>query len=315
MEADVRRLGTAGGIAARAGRFSAPWSAPWFDAIRADLDLVLGDAEAGRFDTCRARLDEAARTRGIRNDNGQPIRFVDARTVGSSSYEGHIWASGQVPTRCDAAGAWHDLFNALVWLSFPRTKARLNRLQAEVIAHEGIRGTRGGLRDAATLFDENAIVLVTDDDRLAGALRGFDWQELFVAGRARFVDSARVAVFGHALLDKLRAPYKAVCGHAWIVRAEAAAVVIPGAGSLRAANPASGHRLLDRLLADALTPASLLPAAFSPVPALGIPGWWPENADPAFYRDAAVFRPGRRRRAASAAGGDPAAARTSTGDL
>jgi hypothetical protein len=24
---------------------------------------------------------------------------------------------------------------------------------------------------------------------------------------------------------------------------------------------------------------------------LGVPGWWPANQDPAFYRDAAVFRP------------------------
>ncbi len=310
MEADVRRLGAAGGTAAAPGR----WSAPWFDVIRADLEPVLAHAEAGRFDVCRARLDEAAAARGIRNENGRPIRFVDARSVAPSSYEAHIWTSGQVPTRCDAAGAWHDLFNALVWLSFPRTKARLNRLQAEVIAHEGVHGTRGGLRDAATLFDENAIVLVTDDDRLAGALRGFDWQDLFVAGRVRFGDGARVAVFGHALLDKLRAPYKAVCGHAWIVRAEAAAVVIPGAGALRTTEPAPARRLLDRMLAEALTPASLLPAAFCPVPVLGIPGWWPDNADPAFYRDAAVFRPGRRRRAASEAGGDPGA-RLSTGDL
>jgi hypothetical protein len=168
VEADVRRVGAAGHTAAQPGR----WSAPWLDAIRADLEQVLAHAEAGRFDVCRARLDEAAATRAIRNENGQPIRFVDARTIGPSSYEGHIWASGQVPTRCDTAGAWHDLFNALVWLSFPRTKARLNRLQAEVIAHEGIRGTRGGLRPSvevdAAAREDAAYQLLAEEAGPAG---------------------------------------------------------------------------------------------------------------------------------------------------
>ncbi|HMM24565.1 MAG TPA: DUF3025 domain-containing protein [Pseudoxanthomonas mexicana] len=32
-------------------------------------------------------------------------------------------------------------------------------------------------------------------------------------------------------------------------------------------------------------------AALTPLPVLGVPGWWDGNADPAFYADAAVFRP------------------------
>ena len=34
------------------------------------------------------------------------------------------------------------------------------------------------------------------------------------------------------------------------------------------------------------------PADLFPLPVLGIPGWWPANADAAFYQDARVFRPG-----------------------
>jgi len=33
---------------------------------------------------------------------------------------------------------------------------------------------------------------------------------------------------------------------------------------------------------------------FSPLPVLGVPGWWPANADHRFYDDPAVFRLGGR---------------------
>ena len=34
---------------------------------------------------------------------------------------------------------------------------------------------------------------------------------------------------------------------------------------------------------------------FSPLPVLGVPGWWPDNAKLGFYDDAEVFRPRRDR--------------------
>lgn len=255
----------------------AAWSAPWYEPYRALLALVGDDALAGRWPACVERLNALARERGLRNGNGRPLRFGPADAAGGRPYEAHIWCTGEVPTRTGEDGGWHDLFNALVWLRFPAIKARLNALQAQAIAAGALGAVRGPLRDAATLFDENAVLLLTDDPALAEALRRFDWHALFVQGRAGFERHARVLAFGHALLDKLRAPYKAVCGHAWIVQA----------ADPRQADP-------DRLVPAALDAASLRSAAFSPLPVLGVPGWWPANAEPAFYDDAAVFRAGRR---------------------
>ena len=34
-------------------------------------------------------------------------------------------------------------------------------------------------------------------------------------------------------------------------------------------------------------------ASLTPLPVLGVPGWWPDNADPGFYADTSVFRPKR----------------------
>ena len=190
MEARAGELAVARDAVAGPARDGVPvdWTAPWYDLVRPDLDLVRDDAQAGRFGVCRRRLDDLAVARGLRNENGHAVRFADAAGIDAHAYEAHIWSTGRVPTRCTGEGAWHDLFNALVWLALPRTKARLNRLQAGVIARDGVRGVRGGLRDAATLFDENAVLLVTHDDALVDALRGFDWPALFVAGRERFTE-------------------------------------------------------------------------------------------------------------------------------
>lgn len=251
------------------------WSSPWFAPYRPLLDALADDLAAGRWSRCVERLNDLARDAGLLNDNGRPVRFVTADAAGGAAYEAHIWATGGVPTRTGEPGAWHDLFNALVWLTFPRTKARLNRLQAEVIAVDGVGTGRGALRDAATLFDENAALLLTRDRGLVESLRRFDWNALFVAGRARFAREARVVVFGHALLDKLRAPYKAACAHAWVVEA--------GEGDD-----------VDALTAASLQAPTLDSVAFAPLPVLGVPGWWAASDDPRFYDDPRVFRAGRR---------------------
>ena len=252
---------------------SSAWSAPWFLPYRHLLDAVGDDALAGRWPACVERLNLLAQAQGLRNGNGRPVRFAAPDAAGERAYEAHIWASGEVPTRIDPVGGWHDFFNALVWLVFPRVKARLNALQAARIAVDGVGARRGALRDAATLFDENGVLVFTDDAALADDLRAFRWRALFVEGRGRFREKARVVVFGHALLDKLRTPYKAVCGHAWVM-------------------PWSDGG--DALVADALDADALRSDAFSPLPVLGVPGWWPGNELAAFYDDPAVFRAGRR---------------------
>lgn len=261
------------------------WQEPWFDAVRPMLAAIGEDASAGRWASCVGRLDEMARDRGLRNERGMALGFVDAATLPDEAYERHIWRTGLVPTRTSGEGAWHDLFNALAWLAYPRTKARLNGLQALAIERDGVSARRGGLRDAATLFDENAVILVTANRGLVEALRAFDWAALFVERREEFAREARVHAFGHALVDKLRRPYKAVCAHAWVV------------------DPAGAEGAdVDTLTAATLTQDTLRAAAFAPLPVLGIPGWWPANRDPVFYADAQVFRPGRSRRTARGSG-------------
>ncbi len=187
------------------------------------------------------------------------------------AYEAHIFQTGTVPTRDNL----HDFFNGLVWLAFPETKRRLNELQAAEIARRGIASTRGPLRDALTFVRRERCRARCARTRLWKALAARDWHSLFVTQRALWAE-ARLLVFGHALLEKLTTPRKALTAHVLLP--------LPGADGQSA--------LDDRALARSLEPDYLVRKPFVPLPVLGVPGWWPENESPDFYDDAKVFRPG-----------------------
>jgi len=187
-----------------------------------------------------------------------PLCFVpQAALPPGEAYEAFIHRRACVPTRNNL----HDFFNGLVWLAQPVLKRRLNALQAGEIARHGVGSRRGAARDALTLFDENGALLEAPPP-LWQALRQRDWPALFITHRALWAD-ARLVVVGHALLEKLAtAPRKALTAH--VLQADA---VLAMDAAAWAAKP------------------------FSPLPVLGVPGWWPANADPGFYDDPAVFRP------------------------
>lgn len=251
------------------------WSRPWFAPFATTGAALAAQVRQGR--PVHAALDALAIAQKLTNAAGLPLRFVPQRALPpGNAYEAHIHAHGEVPTRENL----HDFFNGLIWLHFPRAKATLNRLQAAAIAADGVQPTRGPLRDAATLFDENAVLFVSTEPRLEAALRGFRWRELFVDGRDAWHGRCTAVPFGHALLEKLVAPYKSITAHAWPM---AIVPVDP--------RPAT----LDAPLAGMLARAELRGrGSFAPLPVLGIPHWWPANVNAGFYDDTTVFRPGRR---------------------
>ena len=48
---------------------------------------------------------------------------------------------------------------------------------------------------------------------------------------------------------------------------------------------------MDGWLADQVDASAWSTKPFTPLPVLGVPGWWPANEAPGFYDDAQVFRP------------------------
>ena len=184
-----------------------------------------------------------------------------------------IHETGCVATRPDNL---HDWFNALVWLAFPRTKARLNAMHAAEIPREG--GRRGRLRDMLTLFDEGGALVVSDDAELIGLVREMRWRDLFWSHREEARRAMRFAVLGHAVLEQALEPWPGITCKAIFVS--------PG-------------RSTDEQAAEWLASCGpqATPKDLAPLPVFGYPGWLPASANAAFYDDERYFRPARQGKA------------------
>lgn len=187
-----------------------------------------------------------------------------------TAYEQFIFESHKIPTRENL----HDLFNGLCWYRFANTKSRLNRFHMDEIDRIGGVTPRGPVRDAITLLDENGLILICSD-ALAQAIQNKNWQEVFIERRAEWACS-QIQIIGHALLEKLVKPYKAITAHALIISDQ----IKP--------------EQLDHYLSERLTKEYLASKPFSPIPVMGIPNWHPEQNTPQFYEDTQVFRTARK---------------------
>lgn len=210
----ARDAGRAPGVPRAPARWpEIDWSRPWFAPYR-ELGAALYERVRAGLPVAEA-LDAGRAGAGVELRAGA-LRFVPQEALPPGvAYEAHIAATACVPTRDNL----HDFFNGLVWWTFPAWKRRLNELQAEQIAALGIGARRGPVRDALTLFDENGALLAAAPD-LVEDLRERRWQRLFVEQRGRWQAEARLVVFGHALLEKLVAPWKSVTAHVWWNRRE-----------------------------------------------------------------------------------------------
>jgi hypothetical protein len=260
------------------------WQRPWLVPFQAVGRKVLQAAN------WRDALNTEAARIGLRNHRQLPICFVPQSELAANvGYEHFISQTGCIPTRENL----HDFFNALVWMTFPKIKIQLNALQAREIEElnslpsadkQKVAANRGRVRDAATIFDENAALMMTSETGLLEALREHDWQEVFISRREAFGVHCELRLFGHALMEKLASPYKAITAHVWLVP------VIPAFFDL----PEEGRReWIDGAVANQLV-KGLEMTDFTPLPVLGVPGWW-HGQNQAFYDDVAVFRPKKQR--------------------
>ena len=218
---------------------------------------------------------------GLCNRNGCPIRFVAASELPVVDYENHSYRQGEVSTR---ENNWHDLFNALIWSRFPTLKVAMNAVHFRELDAGG-EGRRGNQRDALTLFDESGVIVCSSNQALLEALARREWDRIFRTGAGDWENEISLFVVGHALLEKFLRPYKAITAQVLLLRLD---------GALMEQSRTKQLNALDNLVAERLLAGSMLdsPACLSPLPLMGIPGWWPEGRqDDDFYEDRKVFRP------------------------
>ena len=249
---------------------------PIFDPVRAALAQLAREPDWPDL----RQLNALAATPGAlpRTARGLPVRFV-APAAGGANYELRVHASGEVATR---ARNWHDLFNALAWLAFPRTKATLNDIHVREIARE-TRG-RGPARDLLTIFDEGGALVACSDPGLIELIRGFHWQSLFWNERKRVRAGMRILVFGHAVLEKALEPWPGITCKALLLAVEPALIGAP-IGQLRTVLDTAAAGWFEACAGGGS------PRDLAALPVFGYPGWSVGGERAEFYADTRYFRP------------------------
>ena len=220
---------------------------------------------------------------------GHPVRFVpqeSGRMEFEAQYEPRCYLTGEVQTRSDN---WHDLFNALVWLTFPKAKAAINSRHYQALTNkaEATASQRGRVRDMATLLDESGVIVVSANAGLSELLLAFQWKELFWQRRDQVQAAMGFYIFGHGLHEKSMQPYVGMTGQGLVLNVEQEFFNWPLAVRLA---------YLDERIAEYLQDPEccLSPRELHPVPLLGVPGWAAENSSAAYYDNTSYFRAGRR---------------------
>ena len=221
--------------------------------------------------------------------NGHPLHFVaqgQGKLGFESQYEPRCYLSGEVQMR---ENNWHDLFNALVWLAFPKAKAAINarHYQALLDCEAALESQRGNVRDMATLFDESGVIVVTSQSELSDLLCNFKWKELFWLHRQQTSQKMDFFVFGHGLYEKLLEPYVGLTAQGLVLQV--------GEEFFNWSLPKK-LAYVDEQIAVYLNNSTHCRSTreLNPVPLLGVPGWWDENKEETFYDNSSYFRRGRR---------------------
>ena len=229
--------------------------------------------------------DLTAAAAGLRVASGAALSFVPPRAAADSArryYELHIAATGEVETR---PRNWHDLFNALVWITFPRAKARINAQHVAMLEAGGEHEarSRSPRRDALTLFDEGGVAVASSSPELLRLIVDFRWKELFWTRREELARHVAFAGFGHGMYEQSLAPFIGMVAKTVFLPVEAGFALLAPAERL-----ARIDAMLDAHFADPARFAS--PRLMAPMPVLGVPGWHASTAREDFYDDPVHFR-------------------------
>jgi Protein of unknown function (DUF3025) len=229
--------------------------------------------------------DLSAAADGVTTSRGMPLHFIAPRGHTDRErryYELHIAQTGEVETRNDN---WHDLFNALVWIAFPKAKAAINAQHAAILEERGEEEARrrSPERDALTLFDEGGVIVASSSPGLLRLIVDFEWKELFWNRRAELEAKVRFLAFGHALYEKALDPYIGIVAKTIFVPVDDLFFMLPAAAQVAQADALLASHFANRARFHS-------PKAMAPLPVLGVPGWHPDTGREEFYDDPVHFR-------------------------
>lgn len=250
------------------------WSTPPFDQLAEFAPLF-----ALRWDDALALLNALAR---LRLPSGLHFTEQDmALATDGMSYEQRIGERGLIAMRRDSL---HDLYGALMWLQWPKSKWAIHQGQMAGIRAVGPK-QRTRHQQALTHIDEAGSVVITEDRSLIKILQAHDWVGLLVERRVDW-SCAQVWVIGHALFElRQTRPHD--------LQASKVIPILAADSAWRQFDAAARLALLDTCVAEGIAHgrAAADPKDQSTLPLAAVPSWDPRNVDPEFISSAPCFRP------------------------
>lgn len=217
-----------------------------------------------------------------RIDEQYQVRFIEQQST--MRYENQIHQAGQVPSRLFH---WHDFFNNMTWLNFPKTKWAL--IHKNVNTHHAIENQRTPQQNLLAHFDECGIVLCSDKASIFESIKQFQWKKLFWETKD-LLSHCFPIIIGHGILEKALAPY---------IGMTAKAILLEVREDFFTLSTFDKHQYVDKALEKYILSQAFpnSPQALHPFPLLGWPFWHPENRNEAFYENKNYFRTKRNKTA------------------
>ncbi len=204
------------------------------------------------------------------NLNNKPLKFINQDEnllFPELGYEERVYNHGLIAHRHTN---WHDFFNALAWLKFPKAKSAINAKHFQEIKRQ-TSNLRSKKRDLLTLFDECGVIVFANEN-IKNLIQQHQWKELFINHRNSWLKGKiKVVTFGHAMYEKYLNPYIGMTAKALVINP-----IITNVDQYLASN----------LLNDVLL---LCSKDLLPLPVLGIPGWYKSQKNN-FYSNSNYFR-------------------------
>lgn len=186
---------------------------PWYFPLAPHWQAFASHSEFPSPDELSRLYAHRTHTRAL-PEAAQRLRFVSSPAKKQrrelpiqlgSLYEGKIVEHGEVPTR---ERDWHDFFNALTFVAFPRAKWALHERQYRLLQQRigantrRLPGARTREQDSLALFDEGGIALLVEPSQ--AALLG-DEPDAFEVSVLELCErgAALPVPFGHALPEHL----------------------------------------------------------------------------------------------------------------
>ncbi len=194
-------------------------------------------------------------------------------------YEVYIEAEQAVPTRPEN---YHDFYNAICWYHFPLAKKSLHLHQCAFPAVVDSKNKRSPQQNAATLFDECGVIMLTSNPELFALLAEHQWMDVFWHRREELQKQSAFFMIGHALFEKMAYPYIGMCGKVLPVYCGQDVLLKPYQEQLA---------FVDAGCAEVIPKYCTHTKALSTLPLLGVPDWYSANTEQSFYKNTDYFRP------------------------